>query len=144
VPSGAHLRKPAIGCAEAAAAERIVAAGVEDHQVEASAGPLHLPQHQVDVDHLEIDVGFARRIGVDGDEIVGAGHLHPMPGVIEQRDVGTLNLLAERLYGTVERRLFEVELGAAANQREAERAKRFGHQGGIVLRIIEPGDVLIR
>src|SRR5208282_6775097 len=37
----------------------------------------------------------------------------------------------------------EIELGAAANQREAERAQRFGHQRGVVLRIVEPRDRLV-
>jgi hypothetical protein len=46
-----------------------------------------------------------------------------MPGVIEQRDVGSLRRSAECLYGLVETRLVQIELAAAADQREAEGAE---------------------
>ena len=41
------------------------------------------------------------------------------------------------------RRLVEIELGAAADQGEAEPGERLGHQRRIVAGIVEPGDVLI-
>ena len=66
-----------------------------------------------------------------------------MAGIIEQRDVGALDLPAEILHGDIHRRLVEIELGAAADQGEAERAKRIGHQRRVVAGVIEPGDVLI-
>jgi len=58
-----------------------------------------LAQHEIDVHHLEIDVGLARRIGADRHQIIRAGDLHAMAGVVEQRDVGALNLPAEILHG---------------------------------------------
>ena len=97
----AHLRKAAVGGAQAARAERIVTAGIEDHHVEPRARALHLAQHEIDVDHLEIDVGLARRIGADRHQIVRAGDLHAVAGIIEQRDVGALDLPAEILHGDV-------------------------------------------
>ena len=66
-----------------------------------------------------------------------------MAGIIEQRDVGALNLAAEILHGQIHRRLVEIELGAAADQGEAEGRERLGHQRGIVAGVIEPGHVLI-
>ncbi len=44
MPSGAHLRQTAVGGAQAATAERVVPAGIEDHHVEPRAGALHLPR----------------------------------------------------------------------------------------------------
>ena len=116
----AHLGEAAVGGAQAARAERVVTAGIEDHHVEPGARALHLAQHEVDVHHLEIDVGLARRIGADRNQIIRAGDLNAVAGVIEQRDVGALNLAAEILHGAVHRRLVEIELGAAADQGEAE------------------------
>ena len=66
-----------------------------------------------------------------------------MPGIIEQRDVGALDLAAEILHGDVHGRLVEIELGAPADQGEAKGAQRLGHQRGVVAGIVEPGDVLI-
>ena len=66
-----------------------------------------------------------------------------MAGVIEQRDVGALNLPAECLHRLIHRGLVEIELGAAADQREAERGERLGHQRRIVAGIVEPRHVLI-
>ena len=138
-----HLGKAAIGGAEAAGAEGIVPAGVEDDYVEPRARALHLPHHQVDVDHLEIDIGLARRIGVDWHKVVGAAHLDAVASVIEQCDVGALDLPSEVLHGVVQRRLVQIELGMFADQAEAEALKRFGHQHRIVAGIVEAGDVLI-
>ncbi len=66
-----------------------------------------------------------------------------MARIIEQRDVGALDLAAEALDCDVHRRLVEIELGAAADQSEAEARQRLGHQGGIVARIVEPRHVLV-
>jgi len=71
-----HLGKPSIGRAEAAGAEGIVAARIEDHHVEPRARTLHLPQHEIDIHHLEIDVGFAGRVGADRHQIVRAVYLY--------------------------------------------------------------------
>ena len=66
-----------------------------------------------------------------------------MAGIIEQRDIGALHLAAEILHGGVHRRFVEIELGAAADQGEAEAAERIGHQRRVVAGIVEPCDVLI-
>ena len=111
----ARRRRP-----QAASAERIVAAGVEDDEVELRARALHLAQHQIDIHHLKIDIGLARRVGVDRHQIIRAAHLDAVTGVIEQRDIRSLDLLAEILDGVVDCGLVEIELRAAADQREAE------------------------
>ena len=139
----AHLGEAAVGGPQAARAKRIVTAGIEDHHVEPGARTLHLAQHEVDVHHLKIDVGLARGIGGDRNQVIRAGDLDAVAGVIEQRDVGALNLPAERLHRQIHRRLVEIELGTAADQREAEGGECLGHQRRIVAGIVEPGHVLI-
>ena len=80
MPSGARIcASPPSEARKPRRAERIVPTGVEDHDVEPRAGALHLAQHEVHVDHLEIDVGLARRIGGDRHELVGAGTWTPWP-----------------------------------------------------------------
>ena len=66
-----------------------------------------------------------------------------MAGIIEQCDVGALHLASEILHGGVEGRLVEIELGASADQGEAETGERIRHQRGVVGGILEPADVLI-
>ena len=78
MPSGARIcARPPSEDAQPARAEGVVAAGIEDDEVEPRAGALHLPQHQIDVDHLEIDVGLAGRIGADRHEIIRAATCTP-------------------------------------------------------------------
>ena len=79
----AHLGEAAARGAKPRGAERIVSAGVEDQQVELGPGAVHLTQHEIDVDHLEIDIRLSGRIGADGNEVVRPAHLHAMAGVIE-------------------------------------------------------------
>ena len=100
---------------QAAGAERIVAAGVEDHDLQPRARALHLPQHDIDIDHLEIDIGLAHRIGADRHQIIGAADLHAVARIIEQRHVGAVALPAERLHHRVEPAFVEIELRAAAD-----------------------------
>lgn len=79
----------------------------------------------------------------DRHEIIGARDLHAVTGIIEQRDVGALHLPAKTLHGDVHRALVEIELGMAADQREAERAECLRHQARILRRIVERRDVLV-
>jgi hypothetical protein len=91
------------------------------------AGAFHLLQHQIAVEHLEIDIGLSGRISADWHQIIGTAHLHAMAGVVEQSDIGALQLATKVLHGSPECALVEVELRAATNEREAERLQRVGH-----------------
>ena len=75
--------------------ERIVAAGIEEHELD--LGVRHgLVERQVDVDRrakLHVHLGF--EVGVDRQEIVGAVDRDAVAGIEEQRDIGALGLLAE-------------------------------------------------
>ena len=66
-----------------------------------------------------------------------------MAGVIQERHLGALNLLAEGLHGSVEACLVEVELGSTADQGEAERLQGAGHELGVIGGIGELGHVAI-
>src|SRR5262249_4261096 len=62
-------------------------------------------------------------------------------GVVEQADIGALELIAEVLHQAPKFCLVEIELCGAANEREAERTQGIGHQTRIVCRIAEPRHV---
>ena len=58
MPSGARIcASPPSLAAQAPTAERVVAAGIEDDDVELGAGAFHLAQHQRGIEHLKVDVG---------------------------------------------------------------------------------------
>jgi hypothetical protein len=90
-----HLRQTAGGRTHAVVPERIVAAGVEQHQVDPGAGFFHLVENAGGADHLRKDIGFVLRMGIDRHQIIEAVRLHAMAGVIKQRDVGAGQFLAE-------------------------------------------------
>ena len=138
-----HRRQSLRGPANAVAAERVVAAGIEDDDVQLRPCPLHLLEHQLGVDHLEIEVLQARRVGVHRHQPVRPGHLHPVPGVVEQRHFRSGDRLAELLHRAVEPRLVEIGLRAAADQREAEFLQRTRDQAGVVARVHQGRDAAI-
>jgi len=71
-----HVRKTSLHRAQAACCKRVIAAGVEDDDFQASPRILHLPQHKRHVEHLEIDIGFTDGIGFHRHQTVGAVDLH--------------------------------------------------------------------
>ena len=75
--------------------KRIVAAGIEEHQLD--LGVAHgLVERQIDVDGgAELDVHFRFDVGVDRQQIVHAADGDAVAGVEEHRDVGALRLFAE-------------------------------------------------
>jgi len=77
------------------AREWIVAAGIEEHQLD--LWHRHgLLQRDVDVDGAaELDVHFGFEIGIDRQQIVGAVDGDAVAGIEEQRDIGAFGLLAE-------------------------------------------------
>jgi hypothetical protein len=126
-----------IGRPQSPAAERIVSAGVEDHDVEPPAGTVrrvHLVEHPVHVEHLEFRVRLPRHVRVDGNEIVRAAELDAVAGIVEQRDVGALHLCPEALHGAIEAGLVQVDLRTAAGQREAKPAQGVGDEPGVARR----------
>ena len=72
-------------------------------------------------DALQEHVAIIHRIGIDRHQIVQPVGLDAMAGVIEQRDVGTDQVVAELGERFVKTFVVEVEPGAAADHEEAER-----------------------
>ena len=59
--------------------QRIVAAGVEDDDVDAVARLVHRAQHLVGIDRLGLEVLLACEIGVDWDQVIVAVRLNAVP-----------------------------------------------------------------
>ncbi len=120
--------------------ERIVAAGIEEHQLD--LGVAHgLVEREVDVDRgTELDVHFGFDVGIDRQQIVSAVDGDAVAGIEKYRDVGALRLLAE----------FEQPLGHAVagevgafDHLEADVAKHGRHRLGVDRRIGKLRDVLV-
>ena len=66
-----------------------------------------------------------------------------MSGVIEQGDICADQLVAETLDRIVEACFVQLDLGAAADQREAEPMQGIGHQQRVIPGIFQPRHVLV-
>ena len=117
------------------AAERVIAAGVEQYQVDPGAGFFQLVEDAGHADHLRKDIRFVERMGVDRRQIIEAVSLDAMAGVIEQRNVGAGQLGLELLKRLIEAGLIEIQLGAAADHEKAKRQQRIRHQPGVGRRV---------
>lgn len=77
-------------------AEGVVAAGVEDDQIERVAGAGQAVEQQADIDALRLDVGFFLDLGIDRYEEVAPVQLQAVAGVVENADAAAgLQLLRE-------------------------------------------------
>jgi hypothetical protein len=90
----AHLRE-ALAAHLEARGERVVAAGVEDDEVELGARAVHAVEDLADLHREERDVLLAAHGRVDGDEVVAVLELHRVAGIEEERGVRALDRLAE-------------------------------------------------
>jgi hypothetical protein len=66
--------------------QRVVAAGIQHHDVHLVLRRLHRPQHPAGIEGIGIQVGLGLDVGVHRDQVVVALGLHAMPGVMEQSD----------------------------------------------------------
>ena len=116
-----------------AARERVVAAGIPDHDVERVLDGFHLFEHQADVESPEGDFVFALDGRVDRHQVVASLHLHAVPGVVEQANARLERVaeLAHRLVHLRPARVFN------ADHPEAQLVQRCGHCARIVERVAE-------
>jgi hypothetical protein len=112
--------------------ERIVSAGIEEHQLD--LGLVHgLLQRQVDIDGgAELDVHLGFEVGIDRQQVVGAVDGDAVAGIEEHGDVGTLGLLAELEQLGCHRVAAEV---GAFDDLEADIAQHPGHRLGVDRRV---------
>ncbi len=108
--------------------ERIVAAGIEEYQLD--LGVAHgLVEREIDVDGgAEFHIHFRFDVGVDRQQVVGARDGDAVAGIEEHRDVGVLCLLAEVKQPF--RHLVAREVGPF-NHLETDIAQRACHRPGV-------------
>ena len=128
---GIHLCQALARRAETAR-ERIVAARVEDHQVEPVAGRLHLVQHRIGVESIECDFVFALDLRIHRDQVVAPLDRHAVPGVIEQAETPFFQPVAE--VAQRERHLLQRYI-LLADDGEAGLLQHLGHRARVVERV---------
>jgi hypothetical protein len=86
VPGGASIcaRPDCVSCRPLA--EWVVAARIQDHEVDRVAGRIELLHHGGEVQGRERHLVLARDVGIDGHQVVAPAHLQAMPG--EEEDAG--------------------------------------------------------
>jgi hypothetical protein len=104
--------RQALRARAALAAERVVAAGVEDHDVDAAARRRHAAEHEAEVDAGDRNLVFAADLGVDRDQVVAVAQLQPVTGVVQRRDGVLAQAVAELAQRVDERAAVEVLLAA--------------------------------
>ena len=120
--------------------ERIVAAGIEDHEPQlaraGNCGDQLLQRHG-----LRLRIAVGDEFGVDRDQIIDAADLHAMTGIIHHRPIGLFGLGAELVQGREE--LVAGQIRRQRHGRKTEVAKRGRDQFGIARRIGERLHVLV-
>ena len=143
-----HLRQAAADAGRArahrarqVAPQRIVAAGVEEHDVGLGfALQLHLLEHEIQRHRLEIEIALVLQLRIDRHQVVAPAHLQAMPGVEEDAGVGDRQRAGEVAHLQVECPLVQVE---PEQHLDADFLQRGRHVGGIVGRIGERARVRI-
>jgi hypothetical protein len=127
-----HARKPALDAARLG--QRIVAAGVQDHDIHLVLRRLHGTQHPAGVEGVGIQVGLGLNVGIYRDQIVRTFRLNPMPGVVEQahRMLVTADAGAELVHCPIEIQPLGIE---PDNGFEARGFQCALHCGGVVGRV---------
>ena len=150
-----HFRQPA-GRADVArlAGERVVPAGVQDHDAGVRTRLVDAAQEQLlDVDRLVLDLLLIAQVDVDRQQEVAAVDLHPVAGVVQHRD-GIVLLHPAREFAQRPPELQHVDIELLVDV-EAQLAQVGGDQPRVVLRIVErhlripgiadhQGDALVR
>ena len=138
-----HLeRDPSVGNADRADeffCQRIVAAGVEHHDLDARR-ELQRRLDVVDRRHFVAHAQFVLKLGVDGHQIILAFELHAVAGVIEQRRIRRLGLARELRDGLIHLPLLDVEFQSDI---ESDRPQRLRDVGGVVARVGQGGRVRV-
>jgi hypothetical protein len=98
--AGVH-RREAFAADAALPAERIIAAGVEHHDLQVCAAAFHLLQDLSRLDAAIAREDFVLRLKIDGRKVVLAIDLHGVAGVVKERDVALAERADEAVDGEV-------------------------------------------
>ncbi len=124
-----HVPKTPGGAAEAARIG-VVAASIQDHQVQPVARPAHPVQDPPRVDRLVTYVGLVADLRADGHQVVLAVDLHAVTGVVEQAHRASTAETA----GEFSHRLFHLPLAFVEQPGHGEAEPLEG--GGHVTRVV--------
>ena len=120
--------------------ERIVPAGVENHQPQLLGG-FDRQQHAVQRKRLVIDVGVAFQLGIHRNQVIRAVHLDAVAGVIDHGDIGiarAVGKIAQRAAGFGRRQIV-----AGIDDVEAGILQCRGDHGAVIDRVRQLRHVLI-
>ena len=120
--------------------ERIVAAGIEDHQPQLLGG-LDRKQHALQRERLVVHVVVALEFGIHGNQIIGAVHLDAVAGIIDHGDLGIRRAVGEIAQHPP--RVQRAEILLRHHDVEAGLLEGIGHQRRVVHGIGEPRHVLV-
>jgi hypothetical protein len=81
------------------AGKGIVAAGIQNEDIEAVFGRFHLGRHFADLQSLELDVLFLLHLSAYRSQIIDSIDLQAVAGEIEQADAAGFDLLSEGAHG---------------------------------------------
>ena len=121
--------------------ERIVAAGVENHQPQL-LHRIENPHDAIERYGLIIDIDIAFQLGVDRQQVIGAIDLDAMTGVEHQRHVGASDLVGKIPDHVPHLGVADVFLGI--DDVEVGLLQHVGHRGCVFRRIWQLVDMLIR
>ena len=140
---GLHFRQTAASAARGAG-QRIVPAGIEDHEIDRVARILDIAQRVAEARRLTPDVLFGPGIGIHRHQIVQPLGLHAVPGIIDHAHrLRAASLKTGAMGG--ERLLHPVFPGIEDEiDLKADLRQRLGHQLGVICGIGElPSALLI-
>src|ERR1051325_9237185 len=120
--------------------KRIVAAGVENHELEAF-GRLHRGQDLIERHGLELDVAVAGEASVGRNEIVDPTDLDAVARIVDERPIGGFGSGGKIAQLVVH--LLAAEIGVELDGLEAGPAQRRRHRVGIARRVRQIRDVTI-
>ena len=127
------LRQPAAARARGAR-KGVVSAGIQDDDVDAVLGRLHLVEHLLHVDRLVRHFVLALDVGAHRHQEVAALDLHAVAGKVEQARAAGLEAITERGDGVLQLLLRRVQ---PQIDLEAGLLEHLGHGRGVVGRVDE-------
>jgi hypothetical protein len=117
----------------------IVAARIQEHEVQTTPCRRHLVEHEVRIDKLVFDVTRAGDAGFDGNQVILPPDLHTVAGKIEKGDAVCREPTPELANQCLELRSGHVDLRPSTDDRKSGVLKCFCDESSIIARVGECG-----
>jgi hypothetical protein len=130
-----HERETALGTAESAG-EGCVPTRIEDDDVDAALGSVHLTEDTIDIEGLGTDVILAPDLGTRRNEIIPPVHLYAVARIVEEPDATLAHPFSEVRDRTPHAGVVEVH---QLDHVKTLGAEHLGHSAGVVNRITQRG-----